>query len=653
MRLITLGLANTNPTVGAMRSNAAMVAVLGERLAAERATIACFPEQTLSGYPTEDLVQWSGFLSQQWEELRTFAAATKWFKYPTVYVLGLAVAAESEIYNAAAVVCNGGILGIVPKEKLPTYGVFYERRTFSGGIPGRVSSVCGVPFGDLIFAFPFGTMAVEVCEDIWSPDGPMRRRCYSGAEVVVNISASPFRSGVAEQRRAIVTARAMDNAATVIYVNQTGANDSLAFDGGGFVNQCGAMVFERPHWNEGTGTCVVDLDEVARERHINTTWRTDREQYLRSNSCVVRVTGTEPNANPAGLAYPVPASKSFFMPPDVTETRNPRDEYFQDLIEAMVAGLKGYFEKTQTFQRIAIALSGGMDSALTLLIAERYAARRRTETDPTLDFADFITCFSMPTKFNTDTTRNIAKDLAEALGAGFREVPVSDAVERADALLRLMYEGEVPAMTLQNEQARVRGMAMWNYANAAHAMWLQTGNMTEKAVGYTTIGGDMMGAYSLIGNLPKTVVRELIAYIAKNSDPKVAEPLLRLLGTKASAELAANQSDEDDLMPFPVLDACYALFAGKRMMPAEVYRVVRTMWSDEELRSMRPSYTPGISREWVRKFVKLFRRSIFKWVQTPETVHLGSLDLDRERALQLPVVQSEEWLGLQELEQAP
>ncbi|MDO8584733.1 MAG: NAD(+) synthase [bacterium] len=640
MRLVKIGLANVDPTVGAMNDNTAKILVRAKQLADAHCAVAAFSEHTISGYPVEDLVQWKGFVAQQWEELRRFADATKTFGYPTVFVLGLAVEEGPDIYNTAAVVSSGNILGVVPKEKLPTYGVFYERRTFSAGIPGHIGTVHGAPFGDLIFRFPFGTLAVEVCEDIWSRNGPMSRRCFGGAELVVNISASPFRSGVLPQRRSLIAARAMDNAATVVYVNQVGANDSLVFDGGGFVNQCGDFVLEAPRWREGTAIVVVDLDDITLTRHVNTTWRTDRERFVSEHPPVQTVSSDDgPPANDEEVIYPTPPSKSFFMPEDVTQKTNPRHEYFDDLIEGMISGLKGYFEKTNTFQRIAIALSGGMDSALTLLIAERYAARRRMNINPMLVTNDFIKCFSMPTRFNSDTTRSIAKDLAEALGVGFLETPVARQVEHAEDLLKLMYQGEAPKMTLQNVQARIRGMAMWNYANAAHAMWLQTGNMTEKAVGYTTIGGDMMGAFSLIGNLPKTVVRELIAYLMTQSPETVAAPLRALLATKASAELDANQSDEDDLMPFPVLDACYALFAGKRMMAVEVYRVVKTMWPEEQR-----------LKEWVRKFVVLFRRSIFKWVQTPETVHLGSLDLDRERALQLPVVQSEEWMALEELD---
>jgi NAD+ synthase (glutamine-hydrolysing) len=186
---------------------------------------------------------------------------------------------------------------------------------------------------------------------------------------------------------------------------------------------------------------------------------------------------------------------------------------------------------------------------------------------------------------------------------------------------------------LQNIQARIRGKRMWDWSNATGGMWLQTGNMSEKAVGYTTIGGDMMGAYSLLGNAPKTVIIELIKHL--NYTTFNSDALNRLTASTASAELAEDQADEEDLMPFSVLDACYALFVGEKMTPEEVVYVIIQMF---------PDYKPGQIEEWVARFVKLFRQSIFKWVQAPESVHLGSLDLDRERALQLPVVQSAEWL---------
>lgn len=232
---------------------------------------------------------------------------------------------------------------------------------------------------------------------------------------------------------------------------------------------------------------------------------------------------------------------------------------------------------------------------------------------------------------------------------GFKEVSINEAFESEKKVtLNILDEGEeLNSRTLQNIQARIRGMRMWNWANQSKGMWLQTGNMSEKAVGYTTVGGDLMGAYSLIANLPKTVIIELLRYLGEKHNLKSVEDLLKL---KASAELEEEQEDERDLMPFPVLDACFALFAGEKLSPIELYKALRDMWTDEELEEMRPDYEPGMLKVWTKKFLNLFVISIFKWVQAPMSVHLGSLDLDRERALQLPVVQSREWLNLEEID---
>ncbi len=198
----------------------------------------------------------------------------------------------------------------------------------------------------------------------------------------------------------------------------------------------------------------------------------------------------------------------------------------------------------------------------------------------------------------------------------FREMPIEEAFEReVKAAEAMLSPGEtLTRLTRQNIQARIRGMRMWNWANASRGMWLQTGNMSEKAVGYTTIGGDLMGAYSLLGNLPKTIVIRLLDYLREKHGFEALEELMK---TEASAELEENQEDERDLMPFPVLDACFALFAGEKMMPVELYRAIRAMWTDEELREMRPDYRPGMLKEWVKRFCRLFVGSIFKWVQAP------------------------------------
>jgi len=178
MRLVKLATASLSPTVGAVRSNLARVVAAAGEMAADEVTLGALHEQVLGGYPPEDLVQWRAFLDAQRRALESFAAETAAF--PTVYVLGLAVPVGALLFNAAAVVHRGRILGCVPKEKLPTYNVFYEGRTFSRGGPGLALDAAGLPLGDYLFRFDFGTVGVEVCEDAWAPDGPMRRRCLAG-----------------------------------------------------------------------------------------------------------------------------------------------------------------------------------------------------------------------------------------------------------------------------------------------------------------------------------------------------------------------------------------------------------------------------------------------------------------------------------------
>ncbi|HSF17741.1 MAG TPA: NAD(+) synthase [Vicinamibacteria bacterium] len=648
MQPIKIGLANLDPTVGAIHSNLERLIQTAAEMSANRCAIGVFTEQVISGYPTEDLVQWRGFVEQQGRALRSFAEATGGLTHPTIFALGLSVSDRGFVYNAVAVVAGGRIVGLVPKEHLPTYGVFYESRVFARGIPGETRTVLGAPFGDLLFRTPFGVFTVEVCEDMWVADGPLLRRSASGAELVLNLSASPWRTGIAETRKELIATRASDNQVTFVYVNQVGGQDSLVFDGGAYVNQNGRLLHEAERWREGWSSFVVDLDRTRRLRFESTTWRAGAEAYLRAHPPVRIVEVGIPDSD---FLPEIFASKNFFVP-DAGPKLSPEERWYEDLVAAMRTGLGGYFRKTGAFEKLGIALSGGKDSSLTLIIAWLYAREHfldLPEKERRARIRDFIHCFSMPTRFNSQTTRMISRKLCTALEVSFLEVPIEEAFEREVEAVRAMLgpNEELPALTRQNIQARIRAQRMWNWANATRGLWIQTGNMSEKAVGYTTVGGDLMGAYSLLGNLPKTIVIRLLGYLREKYDLEVLDELLE---TKASAELAENQEDEKDLMPFPVLDACFALFAGEKLMPVELYSALRATWTDEELRQMRPDYRPGMLKDWVKRFCGLFIGSIFKWVQAPQSVHLGNLDLDRERALQLPVVQSRQWLDLEALD---
>jgi NAD+ synthase (glutamine-hydrolysing) len=634
MRLVRLAIANVNATVGAIRSNADRVIAAAKEAHAQGATVVAFPEQVLAGYAPEDLVQFRAFVASQWQELQRVAAETK--DLGCALAVGLTVARGSHVYNCAALVFAGVVHGIVPKEKLPTYNVFYEARTLARGVPGLYDTVHGVPFGDLIFDLDFGTLALEVCEDIWSPDGPMRRRSYAGAELVVNISASPFRFGVVGTRREMIATRAGDNQVTIAYANLVGANDGLIFDGGGYVSQNGRVVLDAPRYVEGVVSVTVDLDRTLRLRTENTTWRHDQELFAGQSPSVRRLAVPGKTSGREALTYPAPAHQSFFLPAPEGERKTARAEFCEDLLDSLALGIGDYFEKTGAFKTIGVALSGGRDSLLCLIIARRYIERRFAalpEAARKAKAKELLRAVFMPTRYSSAETHRAAERAAQDLDSPFVSVSIDDAFERELAeITKMLQPGEsITPIGRQNAQARIRAERMWTWANSCGALFLQTSNMSEKSVGYATIGGDMEGALSVIANVPKTVVNYLLDYLLETTN---SEGIRLTLVKPASAELADNQEDERDLMPFPVLDACFALYAGEKMSPAEVKLALTAMF---------PAESPEKLAQWTDKFARLFTMSIYKWVQAPLCLHVGNLDLDRERALQLPVVQRTEW----------
>ncbi|MCA9625288.1 MAG: NAD(+) synthase, partial [Myxococcales bacterium] len=328
---------------------------------------------------------------------------------------------------------------------------------------------------------------------------------------------------------------------------------------------------------------------------------------------------------------------SFFLPPKTEAGPCARDALLDDFFEALACGVAGYLKKTGAFSKLGVAVSGGRDSCLSLLIAWHAVQLLHPELSGEAlrdKCGEMIATFYMPTRFSSGGTQAAAEAIASDLGASFMVVPVEDAFDREREATETMLGGGTPTpVTMQNIQARLRGQRMWNWSNSSGALFLQTGNMSEKAVGYTTMGGDLEGCLSVIANLPKTVVVALLGRLHRRFGfPGIAATL----DTMAGPELAADQSGESELMPFAVLDACLYLYAGEKLAEDEVA---------EALPSLFPDIEPNQLATWAAKFAKLFTRSIFKWVQAPLVIHVGSLDLDRERALQLPVVQRTEWRG--------
>lgn len=629
MRLVRIGLASINATVGDFAGNIDQAIGQARAMAADDVTVAVFPEQAVGGYAPEDLPQWRGFVDGQWEQLLRFAAQTA--ALPLVSVLGVTVAQAGLRYNCAAVVASGRVLGLVPKEKLPTYNVYYEQRVFTRGLPGQRGEVHGVPFGDYLFGFDFGVLAAEVCEDLWSADGPVRRRAYAGAEVMANVSASVYRVGIQQTREELLATRASDHQVTYAYTNMLGANDGLIFDGGGFVVQNGKRMLVAPRFRRGFAAVNVDLDRTLRLRTENTTWRDDQRDWIEAGGAIPTLSYpaevVDTAAGRARLTYPVPSHRSFFLP-DGRPQPTAREQLCEEILDALALGVGDYYEKLGAFRQIGVALSGGRDSLLTLLVAHRYASRIRPD-DP----GAVLKAFTMPSRHNTDATRGAAAQICRDLGVPLETITIHEAHEREIAAVSEMLGPDQPVteLTRQNIQARIRAQRMWNWSNSAAGLYLQTGNMSERAVGYTTIAGDLTGGLGVLANVPKTVVNYLLDYLHETTGHA---GIAQVLASPAGPELADDQHGEHELMPFPVLDACFHLFAYEKLQPDEITQVLVQMF---------PELTEGALGGHVDKFTRLFLQNIYKWVQAPISLHIGNLDLDRERALQLPVVQKSTW----------
>jgi NAD+ synthase (glutamine-hydrolysing) len=637
MKLVKLAIGNVSSTVGATKTNTNMLLSMAHEAAAQDVWLIAFPEQVVGGYPAEDLVQWKAFVDAQQAALKRLASETS--SLPTIVVVGAIVRVGGQLFNVAAVLHGGAILGFVPKENLPTYNVFYEARTLSRGAAGTALEIDGVPVGDYVFGFGDRTIAVEVCEDAWSAEGPMRRRCYSGAELVVNLSASPYRVGVVSTRREMLATRSADNQTLLLYVNAVGGQDGLVFDGGGYVFQNGRMLLDAPRFRAGLTTCTVDMDRTSRLRTENTTWRSEVENFQRERRPVPLLRSSSAAVVAKGLSYPLPEGDNFFLPPVSVPTRSARDEVLDDLYEALALGLKDYYKKSGAFKRFGVALSGGRDSLLSLLVAWRsvqleIGAQDATDTRPAT--ASMLSAFYMPSRFSGDDTRAVASTICRELNVPLTISSIDDAFEREAAATREMLAAEPDAVTLQNIQARIRGQRMWNWANSSRGLFVQTSDMSEKAVGYTTIGGDLEGAISVIANVPKTVV---VAMLERLNARFGFEGIAMCLQTKPGPELAERQSAESELMPFKVLDACLHFYAGEKLSPDDVGDALASAFPDLDRHELRT---------YARRFATLFTQAIYKWVQSPLALHVGSLDLDRERALQLPVVQRTEWTNRQE-----
>ncbi len=633
MRLVKIGVAGVSVNIGDFAGNAARLREAIAAAQSEGVHLLVTPELAISGYSLKDRVWWPDIRRRSWDTLLRIAEHTAGL---SVW-LGLPVDMNSRIYNAAAFVHDGEVHGLILKKYLPTYNVFYESRNWSSWA-GGVSECHGVPAGDLVFEVPYGKVSAEICEDLWSPYSPAYARVQAGAEIICNASGSPFTPLKNDLRKRLVLNSAAGMACVYAYSNLLGLDNSrLVFDGGGVIATPDRIIAEGPildslPWTLTTG--VVDLDDIARVRAENSTWRRDAppEEHRRDDPWTVVVEGEFEPAGADEFAATFP--RDFWVPDvapaqDDVPARNDAARYLDELFDALVLGLRDYFEKAGAFERYLVALSGGRDSALCLLLAV-YAARRMNwgEGAPV---DQRVSAVYLPNEaYSTSATQGAARALAGELGVPFSVVAISEEAKLAEKKAAEIAGGadKLTPLVKQNLQARIRGAMMLNWANNVGGLLLVTSNLSEAAVGYTTTGGDNEGGYSPVANLPKTLISRLLAHVAQRDGIKA---LARVLEIPPTAELAPNQTDEGDLMPYAVLDDLLYLFAQRRMALADCWRVVCRRHTDHDAEKLR---------EWTAKFGRLFVASQWKREQLPVALRVLDLDLDPKTGFRFPVLQS-------------
>jgi NAD+ synthase (glutamine-hydrolysing) len=561
--MLRLALAQVNPTVGDLDGNASIVGDAIERAREANADIVAFPELVVTGYPPEDLLLKPSFIRANEQALQKIAASTQGI----TAVVGFAHL-DGDLFNAAAVCSDGAVHGVYHKHFLPTYGVFDEDRYFGQGADAPVFVIAGVRVG------------VCICEDIWYAGGPAEWLSWAGAEVIVNINGSPFRTGIDEFRKRMLSTRASDYVVALGYVNTYGGQDELVFDGASLSYDAdGNLVASSPAFTDDLLVVDIDVDAIARERLHDPRMRkvASPPAGIRTSEIVI-----------SGEQAPKPGRVEPKLTPPLDSTAA--------VYGALVCGVRDYVGKNG-FREVFIALSGGIDSALTAAVAVDALG------------ADAVTGVIMSSKYSSEHSRSDAFELARRLGMRTLDLPIEAPHAAFEAELREHIDG-LPGQDLaeQNIQARIRGMYMMALTNARPgSIVLTTGNKSELATGYATLYGDMAGGFAVLKDVPKMLVYELSRWRGDVIPQSIIDK-------PPSAELKPGQLDQDSLPPYDVLDAILEAYV-------------------EGDRSIDEIVAMGFDRETVRRVVRLVDVNEYKRRQAPPGPKVTTKAFGRDRRL--------------------
>jgi NAD+ synthase (glutamine-hydrolysing) len=563
---VRLALAQLDTVVGDLAGNRTRILAALEEARTAGADLVLFPELAVTGYPPEDLLLRPAFVREARRTLEGIARETAGI----VALVGTPWL-DVDLWNACAVCADGEVRAVYRKHFLPNYGVFDEHRYFAEG-------------RELVL-LRLGEIAIgpTVCEDIWQPGPPATDLALAGAQLIVNLSASPFHVGKAEEREEMLVTRARDTSSYLAFCNLVGGQDELVFDGHSVVlDDAGEVLARAPGFVEHL--LLVDVEpELALGRRLRDVRRREFER-TRETLPAVEVVELRPEPAGAGAARPPAAGVTPFEPE------------LEQMRLALTLGLRDYVGKNG-FRDVVVGVSGGIDSALTAaLCAEALGA-------------EHVHCVSMPSRYTSPETRADARRVAESLGCAFLELPIEPVVEAFHAVLREPTGGGPEGVAAENLQARVRGTLLMALSNTYGWLVVSTGNKSELAVGYATLYGDMVGGFALLKDVFKTDVYRLARHLNERAGRELIPA--STIERAPSAELRPDQRDEDSLPPYAALDPVLEAYV--------------------ELDRSREELLAHFDPEVVERAVALVDRAEYKRRQAPPGVKLRPKAFGRDR----------------------
>ncbi len=575
------------------------------------------PELALTGYTCGDLFGQSALLSAAQQSLEAIIAATR--GHDLLLVLGLPLAVEGRLYNCAAVIQSGSLLGVVPKRHIPNYSEFYEARNFAPG-PGeaRPCLVAGheVPFGgDLIFRcrqLPDFCLGVEICEDLWVTEPPSGRLAAAGATLIANPSASDEAIGKAAYRRSLVKGQSARLCCAYLYAD-CGPGESttdLVFSGHDMIAENGTILSESAPFGDGFALTEIDLERLSGQRRRTNTW----PPVPRGVTQV-----------PFGMDLtPVTLTREVPPLPFVPAQEADRSARCREILDIQAHGLMKRVLHTNA-PALVLGISGGLDSTLALLVSARamdLLGRPRGD----------ILAVTMPCFGTTSRTRGNAEALCDALGVTLRTVDLRESVTRH--LADIGHDGVTPDVTYENAQARERTQVLMDLANLTGGLVVGTGDLSELALGWATYNGDHMSMYGVNASVPKTLMRHLVAAIAAQSEEPLRRVLLDILDTPVSPELLPakdgeiSQKTEELVGPYELHDFFLYYTVRWGFAPGKVLRLAE--------RAFAGVHDRKTILRWLRTFYRRFFAQQFKRSCLPDGPRVGSVALSPRGDWRMP-----------------